>query len=148
VYFIRVALVGMLLVAPALAAAQPRYPSRGPYGRYVLPRSDLRIDVTPKEAAVYVDGYFAGVVDDFDGVFQRLHVTPGPHEIVIYLEGYRSIRERLYLSPDHTRKITGEMARLAAGEQNEPVPTPSPDEPQAPDREPARRRIPPRPPAG
>jgi hypothetical protein len=27
---------------------------------------------TPKEAAVYVDGFYAGVVDDFDGVFQSL----------------------------------------------------------------------------
>ena len=33
---------------------------------------DVRLMVRPRDAAVYVDGYYAGVVDDFDGVFQRL----------------------------------------------------------------------------
>ena len=32
----------------------------------------LRLKVKPREASVYVDGYFAGRVDDFDGMFQRL----------------------------------------------------------------------------
>ena len=30
---------------------------------------DVRLQVRPRGAAVYVDGYYAGVVDDFDGVF-------------------------------------------------------------------------------
>ena len=52
----------------------------GPYG-YAHPydiSGSARIQVTPKEAAVYVDGYRAGRVDDFDGTFQRLNVAPGP----------------------------------------------------------------------
>jgi hypothetical protein len=36
----------------------------------------LRVLVDPAEARVYVDGYYAGVVDDFDGLLQRLHVSP------------------------------------------------------------------------
>jgi hypothetical protein len=80
--------------------------------------------MTPKEAAVYVDGYYAGVVEDFDGTFQRLHVEPGTHEIVVYLEGYRSRRERLYLGPNHTRKLEGALEKLAPGQPNEPVPQP------------------------
>jgi hypothetical protein len=39
----------------------------------------VRINATPKDADVYVDGY--------DGTFQRLHVVPGPHEITLY-HGY------------------------------------------------------------
>ena len=35
----------------------------------------------PRDAAVYVDGYYAGIVDDFDGVFQRLTLEVGPHRI-------------------------------------------------------------------
>jgi hypothetical protein len=113
-----------------------------PYGAYWYgPESDLRIDVTPKEAAVYVDGYFAGTVDDFDGTFQRLHVMPGEHEIVIYLEGYRSIRERLYLSPNATRKIVGTLARLAPGEPPEPAPQPI-EPPGPPSGSPAGRGVP------
>ena len=87
------------------AHGQIRYP--GPYGpypygpyRYMAPEAALKLEVTPKEASVYVDGYFAGTVDEFDGAFQRLRLVPGQHEIVVYLEGYRSIREKLYLGPN------------------------------------------------
>ena len=73
-----------------------------PWGRYYgggyFAAADIRIQVQPKTAEVYVDGHLAGMVDDFDGFFQRLSVTPGGHEIVIYQEGYRGITERLYLT--------------------------------------------------
>src|SRR6516225_7972489 len=32
--------------------------------------ASVRLDVSPKESEVYVDRYFAGIVDDFDGIFQ------------------------------------------------------------------------------
>ena len=113
-------------LSPTTAHAQFGYPVLYPYGGYWHgPESNLRLEVTPKEAGVYVDGYFAGTVDEFDGTFQRLHVLPGEHEIVIYLDGYRSIRERLYLSPNATRKIVGMLSRLAPGEAPEPAPQPT-----------------------
>jgi hypothetical protein len=115
----------VVLLLPVRAQAQFRWPSPYPFGGYRGgPESDLRIKVTPKEAAVYVDGYHAGWVDEFDGAFQRLHVLPGEHEITIYLEGYRTIRERLYLSPRATRTIERTMERLGPGEAIEPVPQP------------------------
>lgn len=147
--------IGLLAIAwalpPADAHAQFRYPFPYPYGAYRYgPESDLRIDVTPKEAAVYVDGYFAGTVDEFNGTFQRLHVMPGEHEIVIYLDGYRSMRERLYLSPNATRKIVGTLDRLAPGETSEPAPQPTEPPgrmPPSPAGRPAPRRgLPPLPP--
>src|SRR5262245_49644668 len=54
----------------------PWYGFAYPYGPYPYPYyydtgSSLRLEVTPKKAEVYVDGHYAGIVDDFDGVFQR-----------------------------------------------------------------------------
>jgi hypothetical protein len=52
----------------------------GAYGRqvyrggYVQAAGALRLRVTPKQAEVFVDGYYVGIVDDFDGIFQRLHL--------------------------------------------------------------------------
>jgi hypothetical protein len=100
------------------------YPPYGGY-RFAAPDATLRLEVEPKTASVFVDGYFAGTVDDFDGVFQRLHVDPGEHDVVVYLEGFRSIHEKLYVGPNSSRKITRQMERLAAGEPNEPKPEPS-----------------------
>jgi hypothetical protein len=113
------------LAVPTHAAAQWRYPPMYPAYRYAEPESNLRVNVTPREAMVYVDGYFAGKVEEFDGRFQRLHVLPGEHEITVYLEGFRSLKQRLYLSPNTTRTIDGSLEKLPAGEQAEPQPVPS-----------------------
>jgi hypothetical protein len=94
--------------------------------RYAARDSAVRFDVKPNETAVYLDGYYAGVVDDFDGAFQRLYTAPGPHEITLYLGGYRTYTERVYLSPDHTFKMHHRMETLPAGEASERPPSPPP----------------------
>lgn len=101
------------------------YPPPMPY-RYAYrdPGAAVRLEVKPKEAEVYVDGFYAGIVDDYDGVFQRLRVAPGEHEITLYLDGYRTTTQKVYLTPDSTFKIKYNMERLAAGEQAEPRPQP------------------------
>jgi hypothetical protein len=60
---------------------------------------------------VYVDGYYAGVVDDFDGLFQRLHVAPGRHEITLKLTGYQTHRLQVYVGSGATIKLDHEMLK-------------------------------------
>jgi len=84
----------------------------------------LRLQVTPREASVYVDGYAAGVVDDYDGVFQRLRLVPGPHEIVIYHPGHRALRQNIYYTPGSTHTIRHTLDALSPGETPEPQPVP------------------------
>lgn len=99
-----------------------------PYG--YLPVYDrtgsARLQVTPREAEVYVDGYFVGIVDDYDGTFQRLHVEAGEHELQLYLEGYRTFRQKVRFTPGTTLRITHAMEPLDPGEANEPKPQPDP----------------------
>jgi PEGA domain len=78
----------------------------------------LRILVDPEKTKVYVDGYYAGLVDDFDGMFQRLHIAPGRHAIALKLEGYRTQVFRVYVPVGHTLKLRHEMVR-GAGEDTE-----------------------------
>ncbi len=116
----------MTTLAPSVAHAQfwyPPYYYPHPVYRYER-EADVRIRVNPSDASVYVDGYFAGKVEDFDGVFQRLHALPGQHEIVIYKPGYRSLRQRLYLTLNHTHNIDGDLDKLGPGETDEPEPRP------------------------
>ena len=72
----------------------------------------------PEKTKVYVDGYYAGMVDDFDGMFQRLHIAPGRHDIALKLEGYRTHVFRVYVPVGHTLKLRHEMVR-GAGEDTE-----------------------------
>ena len=86
-----------------------------PYGVRYEGRGSIRLQVKPEETEVYVDGYYAGVVDSYDGFFQRLHLPPGEHEIELYLEGHRSIQEQLYLPVGSTYHIRHEMEPLGPG---------------------------------
>lgn len=101
-----------------------------PYGYYGYPRYDrrsaLRVDASPRHAQVLVDGYDAGTVDEFDGIFQRLYLEPGGHEITLYLAGYRTHTERLYLRPGDDHRLRVQLEPLAAGETAEPPPLPTP----------------------
>ena len=72
----------------------------------------LRIKVKPREASVYVDGYFAGRVDDFDGIFQRLKIDAGPHRVEVRLDGYETLTFDVRLEPDRTVTYTGELKKL------------------------------------
>jgi hypothetical protein len=84
----------------------------------------VRTRVTPRSTQVFVDGYSAGIADNFDGVFQRLQLIPGQHEIAFYLPGYRTYRENVYLNPGSSRDIRHTMAARAAGEVDDPAPVP------------------------
>lgn len=86
--------------------------------------SSIRFQIPQRDALVYVDGYAAGIVDDFDGVFQRLQLVPGHHEIVVYLPGHRTFRQNLYLNPRSTHTIKFTLAPLGPGEAEEPQPIP------------------------
>ena len=99
----------------------PPYPYPYYYG-YGYATASVRTQVEPKSAEVYVDGHLAGMVDDFDGIFQRLQVEPGGREITIYKEGFRSYSERLYLRTGHNHNIRHILEPLPPGEPNEPRP--------------------------
>jgi PEGA domain len=83
------------------------------------PRGSLRTDVPRRETEVFVDGYYAGRVDDFDGSFQKLRLDPGPHVVTLYLEGYRLYEESINSTLGSSIKIRHEMEPLEPGE---PVP--------------------------
>ena len=87
-------------------------------------RGSLRLEVKPEETEVFVDGYAAGVVDSYDGYFQRLHLPPGEHEVELYLNGYESTRETLYVVEGQTYRIRRVMQPLPDG-----VPQPMRPEP-------------------
>jgi hypothetical protein len=140
---------------PGLWYGAYQYPYPYGYGySWAPPEASLRIEVKPKEAGVFVDGFYAGIVDDFDGTFQRLNVPPGEHEIELWLEGYRTVRQKVYLTANNTFKVKYQMERLPAGEAQEPKPqplAPPPDARMQPQQQPMGRgpsthRMPPPPP--
>ena len=72
----------------------------------------LRLKIKPREAEVYQDGFFVGLVDDFDGMFQRLHIESGTHRIEVRAPGYEPLVIDVRISPDHTTTYQGELRRI------------------------------------
>ena len=101
--------------------------------------SALRFQVTPENAEVFLDGYYVGTVDDFDGMFQRLHLAPGEHDVELYLSGYRSVRQKILVQPGATFRVRYTMEELKAGDTPDPRPVvPNPPPPPPGQRRPER----------
>jgi hypothetical protein len=84
-------------------AADP-FDLRGPTGK-------LRLHVEPSSADVFVDGYHAGIVDDFNGVLQRLTLAAGPHHIVVNAPGYQPLEFDVLIAPHQTTTYRGALKR-------------------------------------
>jgi hypothetical protein len=52
--------------------------------------AELRLDILPKRAAVFVDDGYMGHGGDFGGRFHSMLVAPGKHHLKITLEGYQT----------------------------------------------------------
>jgi hypothetical protein len=86
----------------------------------------LKLNVKPKTADVFVDGYFAGRVDDFDGLFQSLDVVPGGHSLTLWCQGFKTVTQDVYVQQGNTLKLRYQLVPLAAGEPQDPRPVPPP----------------------
>jgi hypothetical protein len=84
-------------------------PFRG-YG-YGYATGELRLDVRPRDAEVYVDGYYAGRVDDFDGVFQSLTLEEGGYHIQIVSPGYEPLDFNVRVTPGRKTTYRGDLLR-------------------------------------
>ena len=74
--------------------------------------SALRLKIKPSNAEVFVDGYFVGVVNDFDGMFQRLRIEPGPHRVEVRAPGYETLDVDVRLTSGHTTVYQGELKKI------------------------------------
>jgi hypothetical protein len=87
------------------------YSGGGSSGGHASDAAAVRILVEPDDAKVYVDGYYAGEVNQFDGMSQRLHLAPGRHEILLKKDGYRTHRIKLYVEANTSVKLRYDMEK-------------------------------------
>jgi hypothetical protein len=86
----------------------PQYSYYGP-GYYAhSPGYDfggVRLQMRPRDAQVFVDGSYAGIVDDFDGTFQQLRLEPGAHKIEVRMPGFEDLELDVFVQPGRTINI-------------------------------------------
>jgi hypothetical protein len=49
----------------------------------------VSLEISPRDASVYVDGNYAGRIQDFDGTRQPLTLTAGRHHVLVDAPGYQ-----------------------------------------------------------
>ena len=79
------------------------------YGSYGYPVGELRLRVHPRDAQVFIDGYYAGRVDDFDGVFQSLRLEEGEYQVEIVLPGYEPLAFNVRIFPGEKTTYEGDL---------------------------------------
>jgi len=57
--------------------------------------AELRLDIQPKRAAVFVDGGYMGHGGDFGGRFHSMLVSPGKHRLKVTLDGYKPYEKEI-----------------------------------------------------
>jgi PEGA domain len=62
---------------------------RNPQAQFSAVTGEIKLEVTPDRAAVFVDGHFAGTVNQFRGAGRAMLIAPGNHHIKIDLVGYQ-----------------------------------------------------------
>lgn len=87
-------------------------PSYGSTYYQDYPSGSIRLKVKPERAEVFVDGYYVGVVDEFDGFFQKLRLEPGVHRIEMRADGYEPLSLETRILPDRKVTFEGELLEL------------------------------------
>jgi hypothetical protein len=72
----------------------------------------VSFDITPRSAQVYIDGSFAGLVEDFDAASEPLLLAPGDHYVEIRLAGYRTASLDVTVVASEVTPYQGTLERL------------------------------------
>lgn len=109
---------GLPTGAAAPAAAEPVEAPALP----VPPAGTLLLEVEPRTAEVYVDGYFVGTADDRGG---EVRLEPGPHRVDLRAEGYSSETVDVRAESGATVSLRRSLTQTSAPDKA-PAATPSP----------------------
>jgi hypothetical protein len=79
--------------------------------RVTLPKvtAEIKLEVKPNRAAVFVDGVFVGHIAEFEGPGKALLVAPGKHNIKISLPGYHDFQTDIDLIANQKSTVKTDM---------------------------------------
>jgi len=72
----------------------------------------LKLKVKPRDAKVYVDGYYVGLVNQFDGMLQKLSLNGGSHKVEVKADGYETAEFDVLITPGQTLTFAGDLKKL------------------------------------
>ena len=73
----------------------------------------LQLDVEPRHAFVYVDGFLVGTVDQFKGYFQHLETAAGYHVVEFVAPDYEPLMTGVTVVPNRTTTYRTSLNRAS-----------------------------------
>lgn len=104
---------GVVPVWPVWDGIVPTIPAEVVQPAQTELRGGLQLDVQPWRAEVYVDGTYAGVVQDFGGYYRPLELIPGPHAITIVAPDFDPLMFDVVIVPGRTMTYRGTLSRAS-----------------------------------
>lgn len=71
--------------------------------------AEVKLEVTPDRAAVFIDGGYVGSVREFSGMGRAMLVAPGKHQVKIGLAGYQDFTSEIELRPNQKMTIKTDL---------------------------------------
>ena len=71
----------------------------------------LQLDIEPRRALVYVDGWYVGVVEQFSGYYRHLDLAAGSHTIEILATDYEPLAFDIAIAPGRTTTYRASLQR-------------------------------------
>src|SRR5262249_28988932 len=75
--------------------------------------ADLRVDVKPSRAAVFVDDRFLGHAGELGGDRHSMLLSPGPHKIKVELPGYQTFETEVNLTAGQKSVVKTKLAEAS-----------------------------------
>ena len=93
---------------------------KDPSVQYPHVTAEVKLEVEPFRAAVFVDGLLLGHVAEFQGAGKGLLVAPGQRRITISLPGYRTFETVIDLAPNQKFKLATNLIWDGVAENTHP----------------------------
>lgn len=94
---------------PTFDTAIPIVPKRPPDDE---PDGRLYLSVAPGSTQVFVDGFYTGTADDFDGRGQGLNLEAGPRRVELRADGFETVTFDVRIASGETLTYRKDLARL------------------------------------
>lgn len=81
--------------------------------RPVFLRGGLVLETIPDLAQVYIDGYYAGLAEEFGLRGRALDLPAGPHHVELRASGYETLTFSVMIEPNGILRYRGDMQMLS-----------------------------------
>jgi hypothetical protein len=100
-----------IVVEPQLILTVPVKMQKASGDTWPTVTSELKVDVKPSRAAVFVDDRYLGHAGELGGAFHSMLLSPGMHRIKVELPGYKTFESDVSLVAGQKSVVKTELAK-------------------------------------